>query len=195
MTAPAPEVLGSKPIEQGLAFGRRLYEARMRAGFGSQYALSRRMNLSKLTVHRHESQGVIPHRRTIDEYAWVLGVTPQWLLYGSDDPLLDLPDVVFAYIEKYRADLRPKTIDCLQRVPWQIIAGEDVDLLDSDAVHEIRLLIDRNLRKRDETTRVARPSSDDEPEQLPLLRSLDLTSPGAPRRGRLPRHAREATAR
>ncbi len=193
MTA-AYEVLGITPQEQGAAFGRRLYEARMRAGFGSQYALARRMSLHKITVHKHETQGIIPRRRTLDEYAWVLGVTPQWLLYGRDDPLLDVPKAVYRYIEENRSELAPETLERLQRVPWHVIADEDVESLDGYDVHDIRKLIDRNLAKRDSSPRTVRPFFDNEGEQLPRLRLDFPTTIPSPKRGRPSRHARESAA-
>lgn len=171
-----------QPVQRVAAFGLRLTEARKRAGYGSQVALANRMRLHRLTVHRHESQGMLPHRRVLEEYAFVLGVTPQWLLYGSDDPLLDLPVAVRDYLVRERGSMRPETFDRLARVPWLVIGDEEVDELD---VGHVRLLIDRNLDKRDRRGQSIAPYRDASrapSEQLPL-RSLDV-GPGSPQRSR-----------
>jgi hypothetical protein len=174
-----PEVF-KQPVQRVEAFGRRLAEARMKAGYGSQVALACRMRLHRLTVHRHESQGMLPHRRVLDEYAHVLGVTPQWLLYGTDDPMMDLPVQIREYMLTYRDELRPELYERLLQVPWHAIGGEDLDAFDFLA---LRALIDRNLAKRDLRGQVVSSYRDvTRPEQL-SLRSLDVP-PRAPRRTR-----------
>jgi hypothetical protein len=179
----APDAAFEKPREQMLGFGRRLQAARKRAGYGSQYALARRTALSPLTVHRHETGQQMPSRAVLEEYAWLLGVTPQHLLFGSDDPLLDLPPPVLDYVEKHRDTLTTETLDRLARIPWHVIA--DPSVLEGEDVHEVRIFVDRALRKRDAKGTVARPSSSDEAAQLPI-RSFELRTQEPPRRGRPP---------
>ncbi len=175
------------PSERGRAFGQRLAEARKRAGYGSQTALARRMGLHKLTVHKHESQGCLPSRQVLEHYAFLLGVTPQFLLYGQDDPLLDLPAVVRDHLVAERDRMAVEVFERMQRVPWHVIGGDDIDPLD---VFTIRALVERNLAKRDARARPAasyRRSHAQQPEQLPI-RGLDTRAPTPEPGVRRPRH-------
>lgn len=179
----APDAAFENPRAQMLAFGRRLQAARKRAGYGSQYALARRTALSPLTVHRHETGQQMPSRPVLEEYAWLLGVTPQHLLFGSDDPLLDLPPTVLDYVQKHRETLTAETLDRLARIPWHVLT--DPSVLEGEDVHEVRIFVDRALRKRDARGEVARPSMPDESAQLPI-RSFELRAQEPPRRSRAP---------
>lgn len=185
MVDPSDDVFAT-PSERGRAFGQRLAAARKRAGYGSQTALARRMGLHKLTVHKHESQGFMPSRQVLEHYSFLLGVTPQHLLYGQDDPMLDLPAVVRDHLVAERERMAVEVFERMQRVPWHVIGGDDIDPLD---VFTIRALLERNIGKRDARTAPAASYRRAAPEQLPI-RGLD--APGAPARPasgvRRPRH-------
>lgn len=178
---PSDEVF-AVPSERGRAFGARLAEARKRAGYGSQTALARRAGLHKLTVHGHESQGRLPSRPVLELYAFLLGVTPQWLMHGVDDPMLDLPPVVRDHLLAERDRMSADVYERMQRVPWHVIGGDDIDPLD---VLTIRALVERNLAKRDARVRPSASYRGHAPEQLPI-RGLD-TRPPEPE-VRRPRH-------
>jgi len=68
----------------------RLRYAMKEKGFATAADLARRMEYKDVTVRAHLNQvSGIPSKRA-EEYARVLGVTPEWILYGSDGPL-ELP--------------------------------------------------------------------------------------------------------
>lgn len=141
--SPRPEDF---PRDRALAFGERLAQARKAAGYGSQTALARAARLHPLTVHRHEKQGFMPARYVISEYARLLGVTEQWLLYGADDPMLDLPDVVREYLlGPHGRTMSTAAYERLARIPWDLLTD---DYIDPPMVHEVRQLVERNLAMR-----------------------------------------------
>jgi hypothetical protein len=180
--APSPAFNHPTPREFALAFGRRLKERRIAAGYTSQMALVRRMSMHPMTVHKHEMQAKLPHRSTIEQYAWMLGCTPQYLLYGTDDPLLDLPEAVREYLTgRHAAGLHPDTRRRLIKVQWTVLCG---DYLDEVMVHDVRRLIDDNLRG-------ARDSGDERPaEQLSLVHVPVSREPARARRK--PQHQGQA---
>lgn len=169
------------PKEHAFAFGRRLREMRLKAGYTSQTALARRMSMHPMTVHKHEQQGFMPHRWTIEQYAWLLGCTPQYLLYGSDDPLLDLPEAVRSYLcGRHGESMSASTRGRLIRVQWHVLCG---DYVDEVMVHDVRRFIDEHARP-------AAPSADGRTaEQLSLC---DVQVPRERQRpGRKPQHSRQ----
>ena len=180
--APSPAFNHPTPKEFAEAFGRRLKERRLAAGYTSQTALARRMSLHPMTVHKHEMQGYLPARITIEQYAYMLGCTPGYLLYGTDDPLVDLPEAVREYLTgRHAAGLHVDTRRRLIKVQWSVICGEYIDEV---MVHDVRRLIDDNLRS-------ARNSGDERPaEQLPL-RHVPV-SIERPRARRQPQHSGQA---
>lgn len=171
------ETLFGTPAQQAYAFGRRLREARLAAGYGSQTALARRMALHPLTVHRHEMQGMVPKREVVDQYCWLLGVSPQWLLYGSNDPMLDLPGPVKEYLlGPFGRSLDREVFTRMQRVPWGVIA--DLDTLQREQVHEVARLIERNLAMRASSRGAEQLSLQDIPPPRPAAPAF----PAPPRR-------------
>lgn len=165
--SPRPEEF---PLERALAFGRRLAESRKKAGYGSQTALARACNLHPLTVHKHEKQGFMPSRPVVGLYSRVLGVTEAYLLYGTDDPLLDLPEVVRDYLlSPHGQSLSPDTFSRMSRLPWDLLTGE---YLDAAMVHELRLLVEKNvaLSPQSPDAHRSRPARRGSPFQLPLPR-------------------------
>lgn len=157
--SPRPEDF---PRDRALAFGERLAQARKAAGYGSQTALARAARLHPLTVHRHEKQGFMPARTVVAEYARLLGVTEQWLLYGADDPMLDLPDVVREYLlSAHGRTMSGAAYERLARIPWDLLTADYIDAL---MVHEVRLLVERNLAMRAQSGHATAPAQQQQPE-------------------------------
>jgi len=73
----------------------RLRRAIKSSGFSGAADLARRLGWSETTVRAHANgQRGIPAKRA-KNYARVLGVTPEWLLYGQEDTL-ELPEDDYA---------------------------------------------------------------------------------------------------
>ena len=141
--SPQPEDF---PLDRALAFGQRLAEARKAVGYASQTAFARAAKVHPLTVHKHEKQGRMPSRLVVREYARLTGRTEAWLLYGVDDPLMDLPEVVRDYLlGPHGATMTQPVFDRLSRITWDLLTD---DYLDREMVHEVRLLVERNLALR-----------------------------------------------
>lgn len=60
-------------------------------GFASGADLARRMGIKEATVRSHLNDTAGLRASRAKEYARVLGVTPEWLLYGKQDKLV-LPE-------------------------------------------------------------------------------------------------------
>lgn len=82
--------------------GTRLKEAMMKKGFATAADLARRMGYKEVTVRAHINGNSGLQAKKAAAYSKVLGVSPEWLLYGKEDPL-DLPaddkDAALAIVE------------------------------------------------------------------------------------------------
>ncbi len=157
------------PLERALAFGRRLAEARKRVGYGSQTALARAAHLHPITVHKHEKQGQMPSRPVLWLYSRLLGVSEHYLIYGVDDPLLDLPEVVRDYLLGPHGQALPAEVfSRLTRISWDLLTENYIDL---PMVHDVAMLVARNVAMRPQSGHdESRPEPGRRPVQLPLPR-------------------------
>lgn len=144
------------------AFGRRLKEARLRAGYRSQPALARACNLHVTSVHKHESRRERPSSKAVAAYARVLGVSELYLLHGIEEPAPPppaplLPAAVERYLDSVDGKgLDPEVADRLRRVPWSVLVDGEVERWH---VVEVRKMIAKNLARRAASTDYAARSS------------------------------------
>lgn len=125
-------------------WGRRLKEARIRAGYKSQPALARAMGVHVMTIYRHEAEKVEPHDDAVRAYSRMLTVSESYLRYGSGDE--SVPRAVRSYLDSYRsAELLPETRRRLTQIPWALLTAGDVD---EKVVDGLARLVDKNLRSR-----------------------------------------------
>jgi transcriptional regulator with XRE-family HTH domain len=142
-------------------FGERLKQARLRAGFTSQPKLARALGLNPMTVHRHESQGVLPKDEVIKAYAGLLKVPEAWLRYGLGD--VAVPPAVEQFLSSFLGiGLEPAVAERLKRLPWSLLTAGEVDEKD---VARVARAIEKNLAKRrksadEQLRRVPRPGRD-----------------------------------
>jgi transcriptional regulator with XRE-family HTH domain len=125
-------------------FGARLAELRKRAGYTSQAKLARKLGLSAMTVHRHESRGILPKPEVLAAYVRELRTSEEYLLYGVES--YEVPVAVELYLTGIRGgSVSAEVADRLRRIPWRLLTA---GLVDENDVDFIRRMIDTNLKKR-----------------------------------------------
>lgn len=111
----------------------------------------------------------MPSRPVLWLYSRLLGVSEHYLIYGTDDPLLDLPEVVREYLlGPHGRALPPPVFERLTRIPWDLLTD---DYIDAVMVHDVALLVARNVAMRAQSADAIEPAPrDSRPVQLALPR-------------------------
>ena len=113
------------PVAEG--FPKRLYEARMRAGFDTQPKLAQAAGINLNTVSRHENGRHQPTIELLHIYAAALHVTVDYLQHGDTTP-----QVVHAYLRSEEGMALPSSVAVrlsqLTAVWWSSIVQGEVKL-------------------------------------------------------------------
>lgn len=127
----------------GLTFGERLRAARIDAGYTSQAALSRAVQISSVQGWKHETDRVMPSPMVIKTYCELLRVTEIYLVHGIGEARI--PPAVLDYLKEYKSrELLPSTKEALIRFPWLDVFGS---VPTRTIIREVAKLVDANSRQ------------------------------------------------
>lgn len=136
--------------------GGRLRALRLQKNW-SQGDLARAVGADRQTVHRHESTSAIG-KKSVAKYAKVFGISEGWLLYGEGDgPRDTATEAVDRYLASDFGRTTPEEVRRrLRRVSYSALG---IRHLTPEVVHEVRVMIQRNLSDRIASTRESRSLS------------------------------------
>lgn len=127
--------------------GRRLKEARERAGYETQAELADAIGVRPQSIYRIETAGFHPGRATTEKLAKALKVTEAWLLYGlSTRPQAEpeTPESVEEYLSsEFGSDTPTGVAKRLRGLDYNTLGVPSPTVKD---VHRLRELIEHNLR-------------------------------------------------
>lgn len=142
-----PKIPGMADVERG----RRIREARERAGFKKQIDLADAMGVRAQTVNRWEKRGDIPSRAGVVKLAKLLGVSPEWIEKGAEVATLSKrspPPAVEEYLTTREGKTTPKDIARrLKTLDYDTLGVPSPTVID---VGRLRFLIEHNLRSAQE---------------------------------------------
>lgn len=131
----------------GARSGARLREARQAKGWAKQRQLAEACGIDTINVSRHETGRNEPSQANIDAYCRALGVTEQWLRFGDDagapNPHAELIESYLA--SKWGAKVSPEVAQQLRATRF---AALGIRIVTEEAIHDVRLLLDRYLPAR-----------------------------------------------